>query len=80
MLTNADDQQVLVASGMTVRISAELATLLTPHLDGEVFDPTPLVAAFAPSPDDSRDDARDQNRAIEALKILLEAEILAVVA
>ena len=80
VLTNADDQQVLAASGVTLRIAAELATRLIPHLDGEVFDPTPLVEGFAPSSDDSRDNARDPNRAIEALKILLEAEILAVVA
>lgn len=79
MLTNADDQQVLAASGVTLRIAAELATRLIPHLDGEVFDPTPLVEGFAPSSDDSRDNARDPNRAIEALKILLEAEILEVV-
>ena len=79
VLTNADDQQVLAASGVTLRIAAELATRLIPHLDGEVFDPTPLVEGFAPSSDDSRDNARDPNRAIEALKILLEAEILEVV-
>lgn len=78
-LTNADDQQVLVMGGMTVRIASELAPMLIPHLDGEPFNPAPIIDALAASPDVAQAGGPQTNLALEALLILLNAEILEVV-
>ena len=77
-LTGAVDH--LAASGMALHIAPQLAELLIPHLDGAPFDPTPIVNAFAGESVPTPPESHHPNPAIEALEILLHAELLEVVA
>lgn len=51
-LTVNGETASLTAGGTTVILATEMAAALEPHLHGDRFDPTPIVAAFEPDPED----------------------------